>query len=163
MAIRPTSDKASKQRTPEDQSRFETANRLHSTAIHLLRLLRTRDKASGVGPARLSALSVLVFGGPKSLKELAAIEQVKPPTMTRIVAGLERTGLARRRRDKQDARSSVIAATAYGSEVLHDARIRRVEFLAERLASLSEEDLQLLRKADEHIRTALQNSPPKLK
>src|SRR3569833_1841477 len=86
----------------EGDFRFETANKLHSTAIHLLRLLRTRDKASGVGPARLSALSVLVFAGPKSLKELAKIEQVKPPTITRIVARHERTGHARRHTDKLD-------------------------------------------------------------
>jgi DNA-binding MarR family transcriptional regulator len=135
--------------------RFETANKLHSTAIHLLRLLRTRDKASGVGPARLSALSVLVFAGPKSLKELAEMEQVKPPTITRIVAGLERSGLARRHTDKLDARRSVIAATPRGQKVLHEGRIRRVQFLSDRLASLSEAELQLLRNADDLVRAAL--------
>src|SRR5258707_3465560 len=66
---------------------FETADRLHSAAIHLLRRLRVRDRESGVGPAQLSALSVLVFGGPRSLGELANAEQVRPPTMSRIVAG----------------------------------------------------------------------------
>jgi len=76
---------------------FETADRLHSAAIHLLRRLRVRDRESGVGPAQLSALSVLVFGGPKSLSELADAEQVRPPTMSRIVGGLERAGLVRRR------------------------------------------------------------------
>src|SRR5215467_3653638 len=69
------------------------ADRLHSTAIHLLRRVRKQDVATGEGPARLSALSVLVFGGPKTLKELAAAEQVKPPTMSRIVAGLARSRL----------------------------------------------------------------------
>ena len=61
------------------------ADRLHSAAIHLLRRVRKQDVATGEGPARLSALSVLVFGGPKTLGELAAAEQVKPPTMSRIV------------------------------------------------------------------------------
>ena len=72
-------------------SRRETiavADRLHSAAIHLLRRVRKQDEASGVGPAQLSALSVLVFAGPKTFGELAAAEQVKPPTMSRIVAGL---------------------------------------------------------------------------
>src|SRR5204863_2334816 len=71
---------------------FETADRLHSAAIHLLRRLRVRDRESGVGPAQLSALSVLVLGGgPRSLGELAEAEQVRPPTMSRIVAGLVRS------------------------------------------------------------------------
>ena len=159
MAIRPKIVAPKDHRSEADEFRFETANRLHSTAIHLLRLLRTRDKASGVGPARLSALSVLVFAGPKSLKDLATIEQVKPPTMTRIIAGLERSGLARRHTDKHDGRSSVVEATARGQRVLHDARIRRVEFLADRLASLSSQELELLRQADDRVRNAL--SKPK--
>ena len=66
------------------------ADRLHSAAIHLLRRVRKQDAATGEGPARLSALSVLVFGGPMTLGQLAAAEQVKPPTMSRIVTGLER-------------------------------------------------------------------------
>ncbi|MGA7856601.1 MAG: hypothetical protein WCA11_01650, partial [Terracidiphilus sp.] len=64
------------------------ADQLHSAAIHLLRSVRTQDRSLGVGPAQLSALSVLVFGGPRSLTELAEAEQVRPPTMSRIVAGL---------------------------------------------------------------------------
>jgi hypothetical protein len=63
------------------------ADRLHSAAIQLLRRVRKLDVATGEGPARLSALSVLVFGGAETLGELAAAEQVKPPTMSRIVAG----------------------------------------------------------------------------
>ena len=72
---------------------FEVADGLHSAAIHLLRRVRKQDVATGEGPARLSALSVLVFGGPKALGELAAAEQVKPPTMSRMVAGLARSRL----------------------------------------------------------------------
>ncbi|HEX8893467.1 MAG TPA: hypothetical protein VF783_09090, partial [Terriglobales bacterium] len=71
-----------------DAEVIDLADGLHSTAIHLLRQVRVEDRASGIGPAQLSALSILVFGGSKSLKQLAAIEQVKPPTMVRIVQGL---------------------------------------------------------------------------
>ena len=95
---------ATKKRTEKKQAAVENpawsspkvltvADGLHSAAIHLLRRVRKQDIASGEGPARLSALSVLVFGGPKTLGELAAAEQVKPPTMSRIVAGLKRSGL----------------------------------------------------------------------
>src|SRR5437764_6332551 len=89
------------------------ADRLHSAAIHLLRRLRVRDLASGIGPAQLSALSVLVFGGPRSLGELAEAEQVRPPTMSRIVESLERAGLVRRQ-PTEDKRRIRLEATATG-------------------------------------------------
>ena len=108
----------------------ELADALHSAAIHLLRQVRLEDRASGIGPAQLSALSVLVFGGSKSLKQLAEIEQVKPPTMVRIVQGLVEQRLATTRADKQDARKLHISATARGKAVMQRARLRRVEALA---------------------------------
>ena len=108
----------------------ETARRLHSAAIHLLRALRRQDAASGLGPARLSALSVLVFGGPTTLGALADAEQVRPPTMSRIVAGLEEEGLVRREPDEQDGRRAHIHATVAGRKLLERARDRRVEQLA---------------------------------
>ena len=108
----------------------ETARRLHSAAIHLLRALRRQDAASGVGPARLSALSVLVFGGPTTLGALADAEQVRPPTMSRIVAGLEADGLVRREPDEQDGRRAHLHATAAGRRLLEKARDRRVDQLA---------------------------------
>src|SRR5262250_1499425 len=102
----------------------ELADRLHSAAIHLLRLVRVQDTASGIGPARLSALSVIVFGGPISLNDLAAAEQVHPPTMSRIVDALEAAGLARRRSNQEDRRAVLIEATARGSAVLRAGRRR---------------------------------------
>ena len=85
-----------KQKSVASAELLQTADKLHSAAIHLLRRLRVRDRESGVGPAQLSALSVLVFGGPRSLGELADAEQVRPPTMSRIVSGLAAAGLVRR-------------------------------------------------------------------
>ena len=122
---------------------FETADRLHSAAIHLLRRLRVRDRESGVGPAQLSALSVLVFGGPRSLGELADAEQVRPPTMSRIVAGLERAGLVRRH-STEDGRRVRLEASAKGTKILQEGRKRRVESLAKALALLSESEMQQL-------------------
>ncbi len=123
---------------------FETADRLHSAAIHLLRRLRVRDRESGVGPAQLSALSVLVLGGgPRSLGELAEAEQVRPPTMSRIVAGLVRAGLVRRGKT-EDGRRLRLEATAKGTRILQEGRRRRVESLAKALALLSEKDRQQL-------------------
>jgi len=122
---------------------FATADRLHSAAIHLLRRLRVRDRESGVGPAQLSALSVLVFGGPRSLGELADAEHVRPPTMSRIVAGLERAGLVKRRRT-EDGRRVRLEASAKGAKILEEGRNRRVESLAKALSTLSEKEQQKL-------------------
>jgi DNA-binding MarR family transcriptional regulator len=115
---------------------LEVADRLHSAAIHLLRRLRKRDLESGVGPAQLSALSVLVFAGPKTLGELARAEQVRPPTMTRIVAGLQRGGLVRRERDAGDQRVVRVRATLKGVRVMQAGRRRRVALLAAQLRRL---------------------------
>src|SRR6266851_776096 len=117
------------------------ADRLHSAAIHLLRRVRKQDIATGEGPARLSALSVLVFAGPKTLGELAAAEQVKPPTMSRIVAGLARSRLVTITADAQDARRMQIRATAKGTRLLQKGRQLRIAYLASHLRSLTPEEL----------------------
>jgi DNA-binding MarR family transcriptional regulator len=121
-----------------------TADHLHSAAIHLLRRVRKQDAVSRVGPAQLSALSVLVFAGPKTLGELAAAEQVQPPTMSRIVAGLKRGKLVEIGRDASDARLKRILATARGTRLLQEGRRRRIEYLAEHLRDLSLSELEQL-------------------
>jgi DNA-binding MarR family transcriptional regulator len=123
---------------------LELADQLHSAAIHLLRKLRVRDRESGIGPAQLSALSVLVFGGPRSLAELADAEQVRPPTMTRIVASLERASLVRRHAT-DDGRRVRLEATAKGTRILWEGRQRRVESLAAAVSSLAEKELEQMR------------------
>lgn len=115
-----------------------TADRLHSIAIHLLRRLRKVDEATGLSGPRLSALSVVVFAGPVTITELAAAEQVKPPTMTRLVQGLEAEGLVKRRADAADGRVSRIEATTRGRKILLDGRARRVAMLAELLETLDD-------------------------
>jgi DNA-binding MarR family transcriptional regulator len=132
-----------KHKIKPDAAPWETADRLHSAAIHLLRRLRVRDRESGIGPAQLSALSVLVFGGPRSLGELADAEQVRPPTMSRIVAGLERARLVRRH-PTEDGRKFRLAATAKGTKIMWEGRRRRVELLAKALASLPAQERRSL-------------------
>jgi DNA-binding MarR family transcriptional regulator len=123
------------------------ADKLHSSAIHLLRQLRKEDDASGLSAPRLSALSVVVFGGPLTLGQLAAAEQVKPPTMTRIVTGLETEGLVQRLGDLQDRRRTLIQATAKGRTVLAAGRARRVEKLASAVRRLDASELAELARA----------------
>src|ERR671934_2377506 len=110
---------------------LEAADRFHSAAIHALRHVRREDPATGVSAARLSALSVLVFGGPRTLGELAAAEHVRPATMSRIARALEEEGYVRRESDPNDGRVSRLHATAKGERVMWSGRQRRVENLAE--------------------------------
>ena len=123
------------------------ADALHSASIRLLRWLRREDERSGLSAAKLSALSVLVFVGPMRLTDLARAEQVRPPTMTRLVAAMEAEGLVRRSEDASDARAVRLAATARGTRLLHQGKRRRVERLAAALESLCAEDVETLERA----------------
>ena len=137
------------------ESTVHAADRLHSAAIHALRHVRREDAASGLSAARLSALSVLVFGGPRTLGELAAAEHVRPATMTRIVQALEQHGHVRRERDPNDGRVARLRATAKGERVMWRGRRKRVENLAERLDRLDPEEVERVREAAELVERAL--------
>src|SRR5919198_5999067 len=136
-------------------SSIEAADRFHSAAIHALRHVRRADPATGLSPARLSALSVLVFGGPRTLGELAAAEQVRPATMTRIAQSLEEDGYALRERDPSDGRVVRLSATAKGRRVMQQGRERRVANLARLLERLSDEDVARIHEAAELVERAL--------
>ena len=138
---------------------LEAADRFHSAAIHSLRHVRREDPVTGVPPAQLSALSVLVFGGPRTLGELAAAEQVRAPTMTRIVQALGRDGLVRRDGDPNDGRIARIRATAKGRRVMQRGRERRITNLAMLLSRLSQQELAQVRKASDLVERALAQGP----
>jgi DNA-binding MarR family transcriptional regulator len=118
----------------------ETARVVNSAAVHLLRGLRDVDRMSGLTDARLSALSVIVFGGPQPLGRLARIEGVASPTMTRIVDGLERLGLARREPHPDNARTVLVTASEDGRVLMEGAAQRRVHAIAAALGALSGPD-----------------------
>lgn len=120
------------------------AEPLHRGALRLLRLLRREDDAAGLSPARLSALSVLVFGGPCSLTELAAAEGVRAPTMSRLVGELEGEGWLARRADPADARAVVLHPTAAARRLLFAGRDRRLAALSRALDALPPDDRRAL-------------------
>src|SRR2546428_8506639 len=113
----------------------ELADRLHSAAIHLLRRARRGDPLTGVTPAQLSALSVLMSGA-KTLGDLAAAEQVRAPTISRLAAEMERIGLIRRRADASDGRVVRVEMTAKGRRVLAKGRDLRITDIERRVALL---------------------------
>lgn len=136
----------------------ETARKLHSAALHLMRYVRAQDTALGVPPAQLSALSVVVFGGKKSLSDLAEAEQVRPPTMSRIVDSLVQDGLVKREVDKKDRRSVVITATDKGEKIMYEGRNRRERQLLELMRGLTREEIDLLDKASDIIGKSLSSA-----
>jgi DNA-binding MarR family transcriptional regulator len=124
-------------RTSSAPDPVKLADDLHSASIHLLRRVRREDEATGLSPARLSALSVVVFGGPVRISSLARAEQVRTATMTPIVAALEREGLVTRQTDHADARAVILRATPKGARLMAEGRARRVATLAAELRRLS--------------------------
>lgn len=132
---------------PNSPPAARVADRLHSAAIHLLRSLRRVDDETGLSAPRLSALSVVVFAGPLTLGDLASAEGVRPPTMTRLVTGLESDGLVARRSDPADARITRVTATARGRAVLARGRARRAQLLEAQLVRLSGRQLHTLGEA----------------
>ncbi len=131
------------------------ADHLHSVAIHLLRKLRREDESSGLNAPRLSALSVIVFGGPITLGNLAAVEQVRPPTMTRIVNALEEQGLVVKKKNAEDGRSTRLSATTAGKKLLMEGRNRRVRSLARQIDALSNTEQSILREASRILATVV--------
>jgi DNA-binding MarR family transcriptional regulator len=138
---------------------IEAADRFHSAAVHALRYVRRDDPATSLSAARLSALSVLVFGGPRTLGELAAAEHVRPATMSRIVQALAEDGLVRREADPADGRVVRLQATSRGEDVMWQGRERRVANLAELLSRLPPAEVQKVREAAELVEKALAKQP----
>jgi DNA-binding MarR family transcriptional regulator len=122
------------------------ANALRPSVMRLARRLRQmRDDTVDLNSNQLSAMAVLLNEGDKLMGELAAAEKVQPPSMTRIVNGLEERGYVARRPDPRDRRQCLVTLTDPGRQVLIANRRRRDEWLAVRLAELQPEEREVLR------------------
>jgi DNA-binding MarR family transcriptional regulator len=130
---------------------LEVADRLHSAAIRLLRAVRVVDDETGLSAPKLSALSVLIYGGTTSLSGLANAEQVTAATMSKLVSDLEAGGLVAKRTDHADRRGVRIEATAQGRALFQEGRKRRLDLLRKRVSKLSAGEREKLRDAAELI------------
>ncbi len=126
----------------------DTAERLRLSIARLARLLRQQDD-SGLGPTVTAALSTIAKHGPLTLGDLAAREQVAPPTITKVVEKMVAAGLIERSADARDRRVSLVSVTALGSAQLEDFRNRRRSWLSERLGELDADALDRLEAAAE--------------
>ena len=131
------------------------ASGLQAAADRMLRMARRDPGEDPVSPQRLLVLSVLDFGAPMTLAELAAAAEVKPPTMSRLVEGLVRCGLASREPDPANRRKVRIAATEEGRRRLGEARQGQARKLRERLRRLADSEQRALARGIEVLERAL--------
>src|SRR5688500_12723470 len=122
----------------------EMAARLHSSSVRLLRLARREERGDPIGGPRLSALTFVATAGPVSLAELAAAEQVRAPTMSRVVDNLVADGLALRETDPADRRAVCISATEAGRRLIDEGQASRAGAVAARLAQLADSERRAL-------------------
>ena len=138
-----------------DSTDAELASRLRLAVMRLSR--RLRQQADGeVSPSQISALSSVDRLGPLTLGELSAVERVRPPTMTRIVSGLEEQGLATREVDPDDRRVARVRLTVAGQRLLEQSRTRKTAFLASRIRTLPTDDREALARAAELLERLLE-------
>jgi DNA-binding MarR family transcriptional regulator len=118
-------------------------SQLRLVVLRLSRRLR-QQTAGDVTASQISALATIAKHGEVSLGELAAIERIAPPSMTRIAARLEEQGLVERRVDASDRRVARVAVSSAGEALLAETRTRRDAFLAARLQDFTQEEQDLL-------------------
>jgi len=129
-------------------SESELASRLRLSVTRLARRLRQQASAEAhISPSQQSALSSVDRLGPVTLGDLAAVERVQPPTMTRIMSGLEQAGLVSRHVDEHDRRIARVQTTVAGRRFLERSRGRKDLYLSNRIRTLDADDRAVLARA----------------
>jgi DNA-binding MarR family transcriptional regulator len=111
--------------------------RIYLFVQHVGRRLREIDARAGLTPARFSTLATLRFDGARNVGDLAVIERVKPPSMTRLVRDMERDGLVRRRPDPTDGRAVLIEMTPAATALFARVRAEKIALVADYLETLT--------------------------
>ena len=143
----------------EPQNLFETVRFIRHGVMHLARRMRLERGDDPLSPSKLVLLGWLLRDGPSTPTELAALERVRPQSLTRTLAGLEEDGLISRQASENDRRQSVIAITEQGREALHhDMRQRDVWLATVMTQRLSPTECEILRLAT-HLMERLVSDP----
>lgn len=132
------------------------ANQLHSLSVHLLRQARISDRESGLTPERLSLLSILAYTGPQTITDIADIEMVSLPAITRIVNYMEDLGYVQRERGAEDGRVVHVSVTPSGRKILEQGRTQRVQHVAEMLANMRRLELMVVSEATNLLETIIE-------
>ena len=137
-------------------SPVETADRLRLAIVRTARRLR-QEAGEHVSPSSVAALATIERRGPLAPSELAELERVKRPTITRVVSRLEEAGLVERTNDPTDGRAFLVSITRHGSELLRRIRTRKTAYLARRLGKLDPDDLAALERAADVLERILED------
>jgi DNA-binding MarR family transcriptional regulator len=129
---------------PAVRSDEQLASSLRLALLRAARRIRSQRVNTGVTLSQLSALSTVGKCGPLSAGEIAAIERVQPPSMTKILASLEAAGWVSRASHPDDRRQSIISITAGGEQLLDEETRARDEWLTERLVEFSDAERKVL-------------------
>lgn len=127
----------------------QVAAALRDAITRVNRRLRQTRPVADLTVAQVSVLQSLDAAGALTPRELADVERVQPPTITKIVARLEERGLVQRTPHPTDGRQVILAPTTAGRELIDEYRRARAEWLAQRLATLSPEERETVRRAAE--------------
>jgi DNA-binding MarR family transcriptional regulator len=134
----------------------ETAARLRLVIVRTARRLR-QEAGDDLSPSSAAALATIERRGPLAPSELAELERVKRPTITRVVSRLEEAGLVERTGDPADGRAFLVSITREGSELLRRIRTRKNAYLARRLSKLGPDDLAALERAADVLEQILED------
>jgi DNA-binding MarR family transcriptional regulator len=139
----------------------ERAAHLRTAIVRTARRLRQEAAAesSGLTPTSIAALATIERHGPMTPSEIAAIERVKRPTITRTLGCLEREGLIDRAPDPADGRSSLVSVNGAGRERLRRLRSRKNAYLARRMRDLSDAEVETLERAAEILERMREGEP----
>src|SRR5215218_2845550 len=143
------------QTTASTETKEELAPRLRWAVTRLARRLR-QEAGVDLGPSQTAALATVERHGPLSPSELAELERITRPTVTRIVRHLEEAGLVERVTDPQDRRASILSVTPEGRALLKRLRERKTAYLAKRLGAMDAEDRRTLERAAELLEGMLE-------
>ncbi len=145
-----------------DTSLSERAARLRTAIVRTSRRLRQEAAAetTGLTPTSVAALATIERHGPMTPSEIAEVERVKRPTITRTLGCLEREGLIDRSADPDDRRSALVAVNAAGRERLRRLRRRKNAYLARHMRELSEEEVETLGRAAEILERMREGERP---
>ncbi|MHA7653360.1 Rv0880 family HTH-type transcriptional regulator [Mycobacterium sp. ML4] len=142
---------------PDSDARL--AADLSLAVMRLARQLRFHNASSPISLTQLSALTTLANEGAMTPGALAIRERVRPPSMTRVIASLADEGLVDRAPHPVDGRQVLVSVSETGAELVRAARRARQEWLAERLATLDDEQRDTLRNASDLISALVDESP----
>jgi DNA-binding MarR family transcriptional regulator len=136
----------------------ELAARLRLAITRTARRLRQQADPA-LSPTQAAALATIERAGPLTPSELARIEHVQRPTISRVTARLAEAGLIERLADELDGRGAQLRATPEGRRTLRALRSRKTAYLAERLERLELEDRAVLARASELLERLLEDEP----